>query len=74
MPCGPALAIRTYTWAGASQDRAEDYKGSREPGKLADFVVLDEILASLSTDKFSNVKTAMTLVDGKAVHDQLSSA
>ncbi len=67
-------AVRTYTWAGAWQDRAEDYKGSLEIGKVADFVVLDENLASLPTDKFANVKTAMTLLDGKTVHDQLSSA
>jgi len=64
-------AIRTYTWAGAWQDRAEDYKGTLEPGKVADLCVLDERLSELSTDKFADVKVALTLVDGRAVHDQL---
>ncbi len=64
-------AIRTYTWAGAWQDHAEDYKGTIEPGKVADLCVLDERLSSLSTDRFSATQVAMTVVDGHVVHDKL---
>jgi len=62
-------AIRTYTWSGAWQDRAEHYKGSIEPGKVADLCVLDERLSSVTTDKFAETQTAMTIVDGKVVHE-----
>ena len=64
-------AVRTYTWAGAWQDHAEDYKGTIEPGKVADLCVLDERLSSLSTEKFAGARVAMTLVDGNIVHDNL---
>ena len=62
-------AIRTYTAAGAWQDRAEHYKGTLEVGKVADICVLDERLSSLDTDKFAAVRAALTLVDGNVVHD-----
>ncbi len=62
-------AIRTYTVAGAWQDRAETVKGSLEPGKLADLCVLDERLSAVGSDKYAGVEVAMTLVDGLVVHE-----
>ena len=39
-------AIRLYTMGGAWQDHMEKRKGSLEPGKLADFCVLDSATSS----------------------------
>lgn len=62
-------AIRTYTAAGAWQDRAETFKGSLIPGMVADLCVLDERLSALPTEKFAAVQVAMTMVDGVVVHE-----
>ncbi len=64
-------AIRTYTWAGAWQDRADHYKGSLEVGKMADLCVLDERLSAISTEKMASINVSLTLVDGNLVHDEL---
>lgn len=65
-------AIRTYTWAGAWQDRAEQYKGTIETGRMADVCVLDDRLSALPSDRIPAVKVAMTLVDGRIVHEDMS--
>ncbi|MEM7000187.1 MAG: amidohydrolase family protein [Pseudomonadota bacterium] len=65
-------SIRTYTWAGAWQDHAESYKGTLEPGKVADFCVLDERLSTLDSTAFADVDVALTAVDGVVVHDRLA--
>ena len=65
-------AVRTYTWAGAWQDRAETYKGSIEPGKMADICVVDERLSAADTATIAAASVAMTLVDGRVVHNKLS--
>jgi predicted amidohydrolase YtcJ len=62
-------AIRMYTIEGAWQDHAEDVKGSIEPGKLADFCVLDEDILSIDPHKIKDIKTTMTIVGGRIVHD-----
>ena len=41
-------AIRVYTMGGAWQDHMERRKGSLEPGKLADFCVLEQDILSVA--------------------------
>ena len=65
-------AIRTYTWAGAWQDHAEHFKGSLEPGKAADFCVLDEQITAVDTKDYANIPVVMTAVDGHVVHNKLA--
>ena len=65
-------AVRTYTWAGAWQDRAETFKGSLQPGMLADLCVVDERLSDAETSSIAGAKVCMTLVDGNLVHDTLT--
>ena len=62
-------AIRTYTIAGAWQDHADDYKGSLEPGKVADLVILDERLTSVETSVYPKIQIAATFIDGQQVFD-----
>ena len=64
-----AEAIRLYTMGGAWQDHAEHVKGSLEAGKLADFCILDRDILSAAPDDIPNIRTFMTIVDGKVVHD-----
>ena len=64
-------AIRTYTWAGAWQDRAEQYKGTLEAGMMADLLVLDGRIDEIQPDNMHTTKTVMTLVDGHVVYDVL---
>jgi len=60
-------AIRQYTINGAYQDHQEDIKGSIEPGKLADFVVLGENILTIDPHKISDIPVLMTIVGGKIV-------
>lgn len=62
-------AIRMYTIEGAWQDRAEDIKGTIEEGKLADFCVLDEDILTVEPHRIKDIRTLMTIVDGKVVYD-----
>ena len=64
----PLEAIKAYTVDGAYAAWEEDVKGSIEPGKLADFVVLDRDPLSIPPDDLKNVKTAMTVVGGRIVY------
>lgn len=60
--------LKALTIWGAYYVLREDRLGSLEPGKLADFVVLDQDLLSLATDDIPNVKVLMTVIGGKTVH------
>jgi len=64
----PLEAIKAYTVDGAYAAWEEDVKGSIEPGKLADLVVLDRDPLSILPDDLKNVKTAMTVVGGRIVY------
>ena len=58
-------AIRVYTWNGAYITHEEDLKGSIEPGKLADFAVLDRDILTCDPSEIHKIKVLMTFFDGK---------
>lgn len=62
-------ALRAYTSAGAYASFEENIKGTLEPGKLADFVILDENLLEIDPVKIRDVKVLSTWVGGKKVYD-----
>jgi predicted amidohydrolase YtcJ len=64
-------AIRSYTIEGAWIDHMDHVKGSIEVGKLADFCVLDGDILECAVHDIHTVPIVATLVDGKAVWDQL---
>ncbi len=63
-------AIKTYTLNGAYLEGTEDDKGSLEPGKLADMVVLDQDILTIEPNKIINTKVLMTIIGGKVVYDR----
>lgn len=60
--------LRMYTINGAYVSCEEDIKGSIEPGKLADMVVLSENILETPVDDIKNVKTDITMIDGKILY------
>ncbi|WP_339793124.1 amidohydrolase family protein [uncultured Imperialibacter sp.] len=60
-------ALRAYTVDAAYASFEEDIKGSLEPGKLADFVVLDKNILSIPGDEIRSTKVIATFVGGKLV-------
>ncbi len=60
-------AIRMHTIWAARSGFEEDIKGSIEPGKLADMVVLSKNPLSVSPDDLMSIQAMMTIVDGRIV-------
>ena len=63
-------AIRAYTVNGAFLEGTEDEKGSLEPGKLADMVVLDKDILTVDPLDIINAKVLMTIVGGEVVYER----
>lgn len=63
-------AIRMYTYNGAYASYEEDIKGSIEPGKLADLVILSENILQTPPDKIRDVRTDLTMIDGEVVYER----
>ncbi len=60
-------ALRAYTIDAAFASFEEDHKGSLEPGKLADFVILDRDITQIPPEEIRNVKVLKTIVGGEVV-------
>jgi hypothetical protein len=73
--CGPderidlTTAIRMHTINGAFASFEEGFKGSLEPGKAADLVVLAEDLSRVSVERLRDVGVALTMVGGEVVYE-----
>ncbi len=63
-------AIRLYTWNGAYAGCEEDVKGSIEPGKLADMVVLSDDILSVPEEKIREIRIDMTIVGGEIAYQR----
>ena len=61
-------AVRMFTYNGAYASFEENIKGSLEPGKLADVVVLDQDLLTYPVEKVQDVKVRYTLVGGEVAY------
>src|SRR5262249_10043407 len=66
-----AQAVEAYTLTAAYAAFREKDKGSLEPGKLADLVVLSrDIFAKSEKDHIAKTEVLLTLVGGKVVYDK----
>ena len=63
-------AIRAYTLNGAYASFEEGIKGSIEPGKLADLVVLSDDILKIPPKKNLGIKVDLTMVDGKVAYQR----
>ena len=63
-------ALRAYTIHGAYASFEENIKGTLEPGKLADFVVLDRDITAIDPVEIWDTKVQQTWVGGRKVFDR----
>lgn len=64
-------AVDCYTLGSAYQQFMEDRKGRLKPGCFADLAILDQNLFTIDPDAVKDVKSVLTMVDGRIVyHDE----
>jgi len=63
-------ALRLYTYNGAYAGFEEKTKGTLEPGKLADFIIVDRDVLSAPTDELKDVQVVKTFVGGEMVFER----
>ena len=67
-------AIRAYTINSAYLNFDEAIKGSLEPGKLADMVVLADDLLTMDSNRLKDARIDMTIVGGKVLYERPAGA
>ena len=65
-------ALEMYTKDAAKATFEERTKGSIEPGKLADLVVLSGDPTNLPAEEIKEIEVEMTILDGEVVWDKMS--
>lgn len=70
----PVEALRAVTSTAAWQNFVEDSRGSIEPGKLADLVVLSDNPLTVEPDAIRGIQVLKTIIGGEVVfeHSQVS--
>lgn len=65
-------ALKGITIWPAKATFEENIKGSLEPGKAADFVILDIDIMKCAEKEITGAKTVMTFINGKKVYDAVA--
>lgn len=65
-----AQAVHAYTMGSAYAEYQEKVKGSIEPGKLADLVVLSDDIFTIPPESIEKTKVDMTIFDGKVIYQR----
>ncbi len=63
-------AVHAYTMGSAFAEHQESIKGSIEPGKLADLVVLSDDIFVIPPDAIQKTKVEMTIFEGKVIYQR----
>ncbi|SDN94395.1 amidohydrolase [Halobacillus aidingensis] len=63
-------AIRAYTWAGAYASGDEHLKGTIEPEKYADLVILDQSILHCPSHQLKDIQVEMTVLNGDLVYEK----
>jgi hypothetical protein len=63
-------ALRMWTWNAAYVSFDEQVKGSIEPGKLADLVIIDRDYLTCPEDEIKDIQVLQTILGGKVVYDR----
>lgn len=64
-------ALRSYTLDAAFGEFEEDFKGSIEVGKLADFTVFSQDIMQVDDNALLDTSVAMTILNGKVVFESI---
>ena len=65
---GVDAAVAAFTSGVAYVNHEEDVAGTLEPGKFADFAVLDQDLYAIPANAIGDTSVAMTIASGQVVH------
>jgi predicted amidohydrolase YtcJ len=60
--------VRAFTWGSAYAEFQENVKGTIEPGKLADIVILSDDIFTIDPIKIGDAKVVLTVMDGRVVY------
>ena len=63
-------ALRSFTTWAAEGSFEEDIKGSLEPGKLADFIVIDKDIMEIPEEQLKDIKVLSTVLGGETVYEK----
>ncbi|HWA93011.1 MAG TPA: amidohydrolase [Terracidiphilus sp.] len=65
-----AQAVHAYTVGAAFAEHQETVKGSIEPGKLADLVVLSDDIFTIAPEAIEKTKVDLTVFDGRVIYER----
>ena len=65
-----AQAVHAYTMGSAFAEHQETVKGSIEPGKLADLIVLSDDIFTIQPEAIEKTRVDMTIFDGKVIYQR----